>query len=143
MMSRPNISAHISFYEYACKHCSKLPPDFYTLKFIYQELFDMFEHLRLKWGKPIPVESGYRCPDHNSAVGGAPLSPHLFGMALDLTFPDKMNADAFATIVDRERPDLRMGRYISKPGLVHIDTAYLIRPRATTSWARGVRWLNP
>ena len=36
-------------------------------------------------GKPITVNSGYRCPQLNKAVGGAPKSYHLLGRAADIT----------------------------------------------------------
>jgi uncharacterized protein YcbK (DUF882 family) len=142
-----NVSANITRAEYECHHCHKLPPDLYTFHEIYQELFDVFEHLRRRWqefppGGGIEVESGYRCVDHNAAVKGAPLSGHLLGLALDLDFKDKASADVAQAIIERDRGDVRMGRYVSKPGLVHIDVCYLVRPRATESWVRGVRWIN-
>ncbi len=34
------------------------------------------------------VNSGYRCPDHNRAVGGSPTSSHLDGLAADISTPD-------------------------------------------------------
>ena len=39
---------------------------------------------REKWGKPILVTSGYRCPELNKAVGGVPTSQHLKGEAADI-----------------------------------------------------------
>lgn len=35
-------------------------------------------------GKPILINSGYRSPAHNKAVGGASQSQHLNGMAVDI-----------------------------------------------------------
>lgn len=37
--------------------------------------------------KPIIINSGYRTPEHNRAVGGAPQSYHLSGMAADMVVP--------------------------------------------------------
>jgi len=34
---------------------------------------------------PLTVNSGYRCPRHNAAVGGEKLSQHLHGLAADIT----------------------------------------------------------
>ena len=45
------------------------------------------EHLRLAMGEPIPILSGYRCPTHNRAVGGASQSQHLTGRAFDAGRP--------------------------------------------------------
>ncbi|AQS60252.1 hypothetical protein B0537_14920 [Desulforamulus ferrireducens] len=34
--------------------------------------------------RPVIITSGYRCPAHNRAVGGARLSQHLYGNAADI-----------------------------------------------------------
>jgi len=34
--------------------------------------------------KPVIITSGYRCADHNEAVGGDEKSYHMFGMAADI-----------------------------------------------------------
>ena len=39
---------------------------------------------REKYGKPIYINSGYRCPELNRKVGGAKRSYHLQGRAADL-----------------------------------------------------------
>lgn len=46
---------------------------------------NVLDPLREAWGKPIIVNSGYRCPALNKAVGGVPTSHHLKGMAADIT----------------------------------------------------------
>lgn len=35
-------------------------------------------------GKPLLINSGYRSPAHNQAVGGAPQSQHMNGIAVDI-----------------------------------------------------------
>ena len=37
------------------------------------------------WGRPIQVNSGYRCPKLNAAVGGVSSSQHMEGKAADIT----------------------------------------------------------
>lgn len=39
---------------------------------------------REKLGRPIRVNSGYRCPKHNAEVGGVAQSQHLLGEAVDI-----------------------------------------------------------
>lgn len=138
----PNVSAHITHDEYSSHDNHSLPPDFFIFKQMYQELFDVFEHARLMMKRPLPVTSGYRTKEHNIAVGGEALSVHLFGLALDIDVETKAEGDRLYQIIERDRPDVRMGRYLTKPGLVHIDVGYLITPRATNAWQRGVRWIN-
>lgn len=47
---------------------------------------NILDPLREKWGKPIIVNSGYRCPKLNKAVGGSTTSQHLCndGAAADI-----------------------------------------------------------
>jgi zinc D-Ala-D-Ala carboxypeptidase len=42
------------------------------------------DELEAEWGKPLHINSGYRCPAHNKTVGGAEQSQHMLGMAVDL-----------------------------------------------------------
>lgn len=46
---------------------------------------NVLDPLREAWGKPIRVNSGYRCPALNRAVGGSATSQHLTGQAADIT----------------------------------------------------------
>lgn len=52
---------------------------------------------RDKWGVPVEVESGYRCPKHNAAEGGATNSRHPQGDATDIKVkglsPQQVSAD--------------------------------------------------
>ena len=46
---------------------------------------NILDPLREKYGKPIRVNSGYRSPELNRAVGGAATSQHIKGEAADIT----------------------------------------------------------
>ena len=46
---------------------------------------EVLDPLREAWGGPIRVNSGYRCPELNEAVGGTPTSQHQRGEAADIT----------------------------------------------------------
>ncbi len=45
---------------------------------------NVLDPARERLGKPIRVNSGYRCPKHNSAVGGVRNSQHMSGEAADI-----------------------------------------------------------
>lgn len=45
----------------------------------------VLDPLREKYGKPIHVNSGYRCPALNKAVNGSKTSQHMSGLAADIT----------------------------------------------------------
>ena len=44
----------------------------------------VLQPLRDAWGEPLHVNSGYRCPKLNVAVGGAATSQHVKGEAADI-----------------------------------------------------------
>ena len=91
------------------------------------ELIDkVLDPVRERWGVPIYVNSGYRCPELNKLVGGAPGSYHLRGMAADITsrFPFH-NAALFAEIrIMHQQGLLPLTEcYMQKQGL-YIHVAY-------------------
>lgn len=133
---------HILTSEYACPHCGKLPHEIKAthVPYIYEILFDSFKVIRETWGKPIKINSGYRCPEHNQQVGGELLSAHLFGLALDLDCRDSAEVGELSALIEAEFPLIRMGRYTKKGSFIHIDIAYHIIPRMSEAWVEGVRW---
>lgn len=46
---------------------------------------NLLDPIREAWGKPIYVNSGYRCTELNNIVKGAKKSQHLKGQAADIT----------------------------------------------------------
>lgn len=47
-------------------------------------VLNVLQPLRAAWGKPLVLNSGYRCPALNKIVGGRPTSQHLKGEAADV-----------------------------------------------------------
>ena len=45
---------------------------------------DRLQALRDALARPLIVTSGYRSPQHNAAIGGAPTSRHVAGEAFDI-----------------------------------------------------------
>ena len=45
---------------------------------------EVLQPLRDAWGKPLAINSGYRCPEVNQAVGGVPTSQHTKGEAAEI-----------------------------------------------------------
>lgn len=71
------ISAHFHAREFACKDGCKFI-------LISKILVQILEGLRQRIGEEIYINSGYRTPAHNKAVGGERLSYHQYGMAADI-----------------------------------------------------------
>jgi len=51
------------------------------------------EKVRAHFGKPVHINSGYRGPALNKAVGGASSSQHCKGEAVDMEIPGVPNGD--------------------------------------------------
>ena len=89
-----NISEHITLHE-AIESPTALRlkidnmPDAITLTNMQLVAEKCFEPLRKWYGKPIKVNSFYRCPALNTAVGGAANSQHTNGQAIDMTAGSK------------------------------------------------------
>jgi hypothetical protein len=52
-----------------------------------KRLAEFLEDVRALIGKPIRVNSAYRSPEVNAAVGGSKTSQHCFGCAADIRVP--------------------------------------------------------
>jgi uncharacterized protein YcbK (DUF882 family) len=133
------IAPYITTAEYACKCCDGLPPDLQTDP-AYQVLFNAFKDIREEWGNPIKITSGYRCPMHNSMVGGSALSVHQWGLALDMDCKDVDEVYELEFVIENLYPQFRRGRYADSGSFIHIDVAYLIHPRASHAWVVEKRW---
>lgn len=66
-------------------------------------IMDDLEDVRAQLGHPMPVASGYRCPIHNAAEGGATNSQHIYGTAADVT---ALDYDSNGIINTDDRDDL-------------------------------------
>ncbi len=71
-----DLSRNFSRSEFACRCCGRAEID--------PRLVDALQEVSDLAGAPIRVTSGYRCPEHNRAVGGAKQSRHLLGHAADI-----------------------------------------------------------
>jgi hypothetical protein len=60
----------------------------------------VLQPLRDAYGVGIKVNSGYRSPDVNAAVGGSRTSDHCKGQAADIEIPGVANADLAQYIAD-------------------------------------------
>ena len=77
------------------------------------------------YGKGVKVNSAYRSPESNAAVGGSKTSDHCKGMAADIEIPGVANADLAQWIMDNlEYTQLILEFYtpgIPDSGWVHVS----------------------
>ena len=110
------LSKNFKSHEFACKGkgcCGTVKID--------TELVDFLQKIRDHFGKPIIINSGYRCEKHNKAVGGAASSLHTKGMAADIVVEGVKPAEVakYAETIGV----LGLGLYEGSDGnFVHIDT---------------------
>jgi zinc D-Ala-D-Ala carboxypeptidase len=60
----------------------------------------VLQPIRDHYGKGVKVNSGYRAPEVNAAVGGSKMSDHCQGQAADIEIPGVPNAELAQYIAD-------------------------------------------
>lgn len=111
-----NVSTNFKVNEFSCKGgacCSQTLID--------TKLVDFLQKIRNHFGKPVTINSGYRCKSHNKAVGGSSFSYHIYGRAADIAVKDVAPAEVakYAESIGV----LGIGLYEGADGnFVHIDT---------------------
>lgn len=89
LSSNTRLSPHFTLGEFVRSETAEAqlidntPPDSAVIRLIALCCYTL-EPLRSFWRKPIIINSGYRCPKLNDAVGGVPNSQHKIGEAADL-----------------------------------------------------------
>lgn len=119
-MSGP--SAHLTWKELACKDGSPYPVEWRATRL--PALVEVFERLRVLCGNtPLTVLSAYRTEAHNRRVGGARLSQHVQGRALDIRCPTHMTLREFTLIAKsmRSEPGNRLRGLGVYPDFLHVD----------------------
>lgn len=124
------ISKHISYKE-AIKSNTALrlnidnTPDEVSLTNMTGVAHNIFEPLRLWVGGPIKINSFYRSPKLNKAIGGSKRSQHCEGRAIDIddTFGYKTNAEMFNYIRDNLNFDQMIWEFgdDKNPNWVHVS----------------------
>ena len=85
----------------------------------------VLQPLRDAWGKPLAINSGYRCKELNAAVGGVPTSQHVKGEAADVC-PFGRNGHGDIKVVTELarlaiKLDLPFDQMILYPSFVHFS----------------------
>ncbi len=106
-------SANFSVREFVCRDGSFMPMD--------RELIRLLQKIRDHFARPVRITSGYRSPDYNAKIGGAPGSLHMCGMAADIQVDgvDPARVAAFAETLTPGGGGI--GLYVGQ-AFAHIDT---------------------
>ena len=81
--------------EFECKGGCEMPCDVYDNII---KLASQLQFLRDYTGRPITINSAYRCPEHNAKIGGSKTSQHLLGKAADITIQSLKPAEVYKLI---------------------------------------------
>ena len=73
------LSQNFESTEFDC-HCKK----YCNSTEIDAKLVEYLQKIRDHFGKPVTINSAYRCSKHNKSIGGASKSKHLYGQAADI-----------------------------------------------------------
>jgi len=119
--------------EFNCKCGCKMPLDVYENII---KLAGQLQRLRDYTGRPITINSAYRCPDHNSKIKGSSRSQHLLGKAADITIQSLKPAEVFVIIEDLiDMGELLQGGVGAYDTFTHYD---IRRTKARWNYARKV-----
>lgn len=92
-----------------------------------QLINNVLDPLREKYGKPITVNSGYRCPELNKVLRGSNTSQHLTGQAADITVGSvQKNRQLFGLILYL---DLPFDQLIDESNFKWIHVSFSKNPR--------------
>lgn len=118
-------SPHFSRRELECK-CGCMTPQGVVHNLA--ALAEHLEDLRARVGTPLIIFSGYRCPQHNAAVGGASMSQHVQGLAADVA--SKTVTPARVRKAAEAVPQFRAGGIGTYRTWIHVD----IRRNGPARW---------
>jgi len=117
-----DLSEHFSRAELQCKDCGQC--------LLSPRLLPALEALRALGPEPIIIHDGYRCAEHNAAVGGVQHSEHCTGEAVDCV----IEGLTLQQMYDRAKqiPDFVNGGIgVYSENFIHVD----VRQRSAR-WAR-------
>jgi len=143
-VNEPTVSDHISLSEASCNCCGKIE--------VFHPTVQLFEEARKIVGKPIIINSFYRCSRRQAQLidSGAKAAkkfyPHTTGSALDLAIPEGYTAVELMGAFKEAAKNLllpvpRFGHKAYGGAFLHVDYAFMIKPNPCPKyWYEGAEW---
>ena len=120
--------------EFVCKCCGELPP--VARENIEALVENVLDPARERFGKPIIVNSGYRCPKHNKEVGGVANSQHLRGEAADIRPSSTSSGTDLARLAEIIEQNGKYDQLIIYPTFLHVSWKRSGVNRRAKLWSR-------
>lgn len=118
-----NLSEHFTYHEMCVTRTSfdnQCVNPFYVKNLV--RLCDVLEIIRDAVCRPLHVNSAYRSPRVNRAVGGVPTSDHLYGFAADICVDDFSSLDLYNVIrYVHTMAGVEFGQVIRYKNFVHVS----------------------
>ena len=102
MINDIHISEHFKLSEFQSGDTQEIKID--------PELIEKLEKLRKRIGQPLVINSGYRTPERNEAIGGVDGSLHKAGKAADIAKVKGLSIDEMAVLAQKAGFD-GIGKY--------------------------------
>ena len=83
----------------------------------------ILDMVRVHMGKPIFINSGYRCKKLNEIVGGAQKSMHIKGLAADIRTKEKEDINTMAEFLKENREEFKIIELIKYRTFIHIGVS--------------------
>jgi uncharacterized protein YcbK (DUF882 family) len=118
-MNKGQLTANFHIREFKCNDGTQVPAELYPNVL---ELAKQLQVIRDHIKEPIHLNSAYRSPAYNKAIGGVANSQHLLAKAADCT-TKSYTPKQFAAIVEQliKEGKVKIGGIGVYPGFVHLD----------------------
>lgn len=132
-----NITQHFTLEEFHSHDGKPYPTEWIADRL--RPLCEMLEVIRERVGGPLVILSGYRSPEHNTAVGGARHSQHVAGRAADIQAPgvDPGRVHELVLELAAERPSriIQLGGLGRYPTFTHVDVRHRFAGEGIARWS--------
>lgn len=83
----------------------------------------ILDMVRVHMGKPIIVNSGYRCKKLNEIVGGVQKSLHIKGLAADIRTKEREDINAIGEFLKENRKEFKIIELIKYRTFIHVGVS--------------------
>jgi len=106
------LTENFNLKEFECPCCNRV--------MIHPRLVRILQLVREHLGRPVKINSGFRCDRHNNYIGGSEFSRHLIGEAVDVTVVSDKYAKEFIDMLMEYQEDVKY-KYHEHMAYIHVE----------------------
>ena len=100
----------------------------------------LLEQVRALLGEPLIIDSGFRCPELNTLIGGSQLSQHMIGEAADFKGADWTDSKYIDALQSINNSGIRFHQLLIEHGCLHIAVPHPNDVHGEVAyWTAGVK----